>query len=156
MPIPSVDPGTGCLPPGEHGATLGEIEQTFGTGNFRRRELFKRLEWVLHELRTKGVTRIWVAGSFVTSKERPGDVDVVYEPPEKADPDTWGILSPWQRKRLKDREKVDLWKMPSYQPPDPQLGMRPTILDYFKRDIDGNSKGVITLVKGGNQNDSQR
>src|SRR2546421_7238272 len=68
VPIPEfTSDSNGCyLPAGDHAATLAEIEVRFAT-NHRRREIFKGLVFVVERLRERGVTEIWVDGSFVTA-----------------------------------------------------------------------------------------
>jgi hypothetical protein len=127
---------------------MAEVQARFGVASFKRRTLFTGLEAVVAALQLVGVDHIWLDGSFVSSKERPGDVDVVYEVPAGADPYTWGMLSPHpaQRKRLKDLRKVDLWPLPSPQPVPGAPGRSRTILEMFEEDRNGRAKGVIALT----------
>lgn len=67
---------TGLLPPGSDDATFDEVEAVFGA-TYKRRKILAGLRWVVERLRAEGVIDIYVDGSFVTDKERPGDVDVV-------------------------------------------------------------------------------
>jgi hypothetical protein len=146
MPIPDFDDQTGYLPAGDHSASLDEMEQRF-CGTLRRREIFKELKHVVEQLEAKGVDTIWIGGSFVTDKERPGDVDVIYEPPPESDPAGWGLLSPSRRKDLKKQRRVDLWKSPSPQPIPGKPLQRQTIKEFFGTDKDGVAKGFIQLSK---------
>lgn len=130
------------LPPGEHLATLTEIEVTFGTSSFRRRELMKELRWVAAELWTRGVVKIWIDGSFTTGEPRPRDVDVVYEPAPGDDPRLWGLLAPGRRRDLKKRHKIDLWKHPTMVV---DLGPPTPIEELFQTDRNGHRKGIIVL-----------
>ena len=70
----------GNLPPGIHLASVELLVERFGSGSAEReveiRELLDFIDWA----RTHGVRRIVVNGSFVTSKQRPNDVDVVVLP----------------------------------------------------------------------------
>jgi hypothetical protein len=70
----------GNLPPGIHVASVESLAERFGTGSAERdveiRELVEFVEWA----RAHGVRRIIVNGSFVTSKPRPNDVDIVVLP----------------------------------------------------------------------------
>jgi hypothetical protein len=76
--IPDVDEATGYLPPGIHEATLAELVDCFGW-NSTRRELFAGLQKALSSLKHAGCRRVFVNGSFVTSKENPGDIDVCWD-----------------------------------------------------------------------------
>ena len=77
--VPSFDE-YGNLPPGIHSASLEEVVERFGHGSVERevevRELVELVGWA----RQHGVRRLVVNGSFVTSKRRPNDVDVVLLP----------------------------------------------------------------------------
>lgn len=67
----------GCLPPGVHLATLDEVRARFGESNERRRELMQRVvDWgdLAHAVQAR---RLLLAGSFVTEKGSPNDVDAV-------------------------------------------------------------------------------
>ena len=62
------------LPPGVHVATSHELAQRFGT-NERRREILEGLLRAVQALKAAGCRRVYVDGSFVTSKELPRDFD---------------------------------------------------------------------------------
>ncbi len=70
----------GNLPPGIHRTSVDVLVARFGSGSAEReveiRELLELIDWA----RTHGVRRMIVNGSFVTSKRRPNDVDVVILP----------------------------------------------------------------------------
>lgn len=151
MPLPEFEPATGYLPGGQvHAATIDEIRERFG-GTYRRRELLANFEDVVRLLRELGVTEIMIGGSFVTSKQRPGDIDVIYVPPAGADPGTWGSLAPNRRHELKSRSRVDLWKYPSPQPVSGNPFRTQTIESFFSRDRDGIERGLVRLseIQGG-------
>ncbi|MFQ5565548.1 MAG: hypothetical protein ACE5EU_04215 [Paracoccaceae bacterium] len=78
MPIPEFNE-LGELPPGEHEATLDEIEQRFGSANAVRRRLMGGLRRAAANLAAAGVRKIWVDGSFITSKAHPNDIDGVWD-----------------------------------------------------------------------------
>ncbi len=67
----------GNLPAGMHQATWEEFYERFGYTPHRRK-LLDGLELAMRQLRDVGCTRIWVDGSFVTAKERPGDYDACW------------------------------------------------------------------------------
>ena len=75
--IPKFTAG-GVLPEGIHSATLEEIRECFG-GNERRDTLLAGLTVALRLLRAVGCRRVYINGSFVTSKERPNDIDVCWD-----------------------------------------------------------------------------
>lgn len=147
MALPQIDEATGALPPGEHPATLDELENRFGTSDFRRRELMKELRWVVGELRRRGVARIWVGGSFITSAPRPRDVDVIYRPAPGVDPGGWsGLLAPGRARELKKRHRIDLLKQP-FNVKD--RGFPQPIEEFFQFDRDGRPKGIVVLKEEG-------
>lgn len=80
--LPKLDPETGLLPPGRYAASLDELHAALvkSTGSAVRHEIWE--EWAQHrmviESLTGGIARMWVGGSFVSSKPDPGDVDVTY------------------------------------------------------------------------------
>jgi hypothetical protein len=79
MPIPPLDV-RGVLPEGLHDATDDEIEIQFGSfnGSDVRVRLFERLTSFLAAVRFWGnADEILIDGSFVTSKQRPTDIDII-------------------------------------------------------------------------------
>jgi hypothetical protein len=67
----------GYLPSGVHPATLGEIEERFGTSSEIRQVQMESLRWLVDLIRSAGVKRLVIDGSFVTEAEEPNDVDCV-------------------------------------------------------------------------------
>jgi hypothetical protein len=78
MMIPEFEPG-GNLPPGVHETTWAVFVARFGT-NERRRRLLSGLKRALDSLKQAGCTRAFIDGSFVTSKDQPGDYDACWDP----------------------------------------------------------------------------
>ena len=78
MPIPEFVEPSGYLPPGRHLATWNEIVDRFST-NPHRTALSRMLFEALRMLSKAGCRQVWINGSYVTDKERPGDVDVLYD-----------------------------------------------------------------------------
>ncbi len=76
--IPEFESQTGNLPPGEHQATWEEIVDRFGW-NIRRRQLLDGIAESLDLLKAAGCGRVWINGSFVTTKDQPGDFDAVWD-----------------------------------------------------------------------------
>lgn len=72
----------GYLPEGLHLATEAEITFRFGTETRQRRRLALRLRRWIEISRMVGAKRLFVDGSFVTSKPEPNDVDAVVWLPE--------------------------------------------------------------------------
>lgn len=78
VPIPEFNKA-GELPPGEHEATLDDIEERFGKANPQRRQLMAGLGRAAANLFGANVRKIWVDGSFVTAKAKPNDIDGVWD-----------------------------------------------------------------------------
>jgi predicted nucleotidyltransferase len=147
MPIPEPTHRLGYLPPGDYKATLAEVRARFASNN-RRRELCAQLEYVVGELRLRGVKTIWIGGSFVTTKERPSDVDLIYETdPPGVSTVGWGELAETQRRQLKALRRVDLWKMPAIQPgkvkPLPFINIK----QFFESDRDRRPAGLVLITE---------
>ncbi len=76
MPIPALQEN-GFLPPGLYLADLDEIWERFGRTSERRKMLFNRLQMFVDAARHVEALRMFIAGSYVTAKTNPRDVDVV-------------------------------------------------------------------------------
>lgn len=68
----------GFLPEGIHEATWADVVTTFGT-NPRRRRMLRQLWTALAHLASAGCEAAFLAGSFVTTKANPGDLDVAWD-----------------------------------------------------------------------------
>jgi hypothetical protein len=86
IPAPNA---SGELPPGIHTATLAEVEAVFSTTP-RRRRLFEGLRRAVQNLQVAGVRRVFIDGSFVTTKADPNDVDGCWEWTEAVNLDLLG------------------------------------------------------------------
>lgn len=78
MAIPKLNQN-GELPPGEHLATLEEVDSVFGHSTEQRKKLMAGLRAGASNLQAAGVCRIWINGSFVTEKADPNDIDGCWE-----------------------------------------------------------------------------
>lgn len=90
-PLPAFDSVTDCPPPGRFPLTWDEVESelvkaTYFTESSTRGRLFGELQthYAMVELTTGAVGRLWLAGSFVSGKVDPEDVDVTYLIPPDA------------------------------------------------------------------------
>jgi len=75
--IPDFDQD-GNLPPGFHTADWAAFVIRFGTNNHRRR-LLVGLKEMLLSLKSVGCRKVYMDGSFVTSKDLPSDFDGCWE-----------------------------------------------------------------------------
>lgn len=133
---------SGNLPEGVHDATWDEIVDRFGT-NERRRELLEGLRRALDNLRAAGCRRVYLDGSFVTTKDEPGDFDVCWEvagvDPDLLDP----ILLTFADQRAAQRTRFGGELFPADWEADPH-GTR--FLDYFQQDkVTGERKGIVAV-----------
>ncbi|MFI7347120.1 DUF6932 family protein [Streptomyces sp. NPDC049936] len=83
--LPAFDPVTECPPPGRFPLTWDEVEsdlvktECFTHSSTRGQLLGElRTHHALVELATGAVGRLWLAGSFVSGKVDPQDIDVTY------------------------------------------------------------------------------
>jgi len=68
----------GDLPPGVHFVTWRELEQRL-TFHPRRHRILAGFRQACEELRKAGCRLVYLDGSFVTRKERPGDFDACWD-----------------------------------------------------------------------------
>lgn len=146
--IPPFQPD-GNLPPGIHPATWEEVIHRFG-GNPRRQRLLVGLAIAVANLQDAGCRRIYLNGSFVTSKPYPDDFDAVWE--------TEGVDFTKVVPLLLDRR--DLINHARRQQkrvyggellPDLYLGF--DTLAFFQSDDAEQPKGIIAINLGGNSDE---
>ena len=77
VPLPG-SPWT-VLPPGIHQANLGDVASAFATNSWRR-DLFGGLVIASTRLRQAGCPTVYLDGSYVSGKPRPGDFDACWDP----------------------------------------------------------------------------
>jgi hypothetical protein len=133
---------SGYLPAGIHSATWDEIEERFG-GSAHRRRLVEGLRSALNALRLAGCERAYVDGSFVTSKETPGDFDacwsVVNVDPARLDP----VLLDFSNMRAAQKRKYLGELFPAEWP---EAASGKSWLDYFKISKEsGQPKGIVAV-----------
>ena len=136
----------GNLPPGIHWATWDEIFTRFGATPWRR-ELLRGLQAALNALQAAGCQTVYVDGSLVTSKLRPGDFDGCWE---EAGID-FSVLDPVLLDlgpgRVAQKAKFGGELFPASISADPEDH---TFLEFFQIDKDtGREKGIIALDLGG-------
>ncbi|MBY0404723.1 MAG: hypothetical protein K2X66_12545 [Cyanobacteria bacterium] len=130
------------LPPGIHQASLDEVSATYAT-NLWRRELFDGLADGAARLRVAGCPKLYLDGSYVTGKPKPGDFDACWEPngvdPEKLDQ----IFLQFEDFRRAQKTVFKGEFFPSSYKAD---GPGRTFLDFFQVDKStGEKKGIIAI-----------
>ena len=132
----------GELPSGVHPATLTEIAAVFVTPP-RRRHLFEGLRRAVQNLSAVGVRRVFIDGSFVTTKADPNDIDGCWEWTEDVHLD---LLDPvlldfaQARRAMRDKYGVDFFLATWVE-----AGSGLTFLDFFQRNRADDPKGIVQL-----------
>lgn len=140
--IPEFDP-KGLLPQGTYSATWEEVIERFG-GNERRRQLLLRLSEALNLLKSAGCRRVYIDGSFVTSKQRPNDIDVCWDI-NGVDPDALdAVFFDFDDGRAAQKARFGAEFFPA-QVLEGLTGK--TFLEFFQVDKStGEQKGIIELL----------
>lgn len=129
------------LPPGIHSATLDQIKSSYGY-NKTRRQQFDGLFAACEELRKAGCGTLFLDGSYVTGKPRPGDYDACWDP-SGVDP---ALLNPVFLKFDNKREAQKRAFLGEFFPLgfEAEPGMK--FIDFFQKDrYSGEVKGIITI-----------
>ncbi len=129
------------LPPGVHVSTMKEIEKRFAVNDIRK-VLFKGFSRGVKALEKAGCRMVFLDGSFVTEKERPGDFDACWEPRgvvlAKLDP----VFLDFSDRRRRQKQKYGGEFFPSSSKAD---GSR-TFVDFFQiNKLSGKQKGIIQI-----------
>jgi hypothetical protein len=167
----------GLLPPGDHEVALHELEASLfvvGDGSRAawqagwRAQLVSNLRVLVLQLRSVGISEVYVDGSFCTNKDRPGDIDGYFV----TDFGAWvggqraGLLaldSAWDLARVDSatgkpimwtKHRVELY--PVFRPPferNSSRGIEPTetIDSFFRTSRDGSPRGLVRIVIPGAQ-----
>jgi len=138
--LPAIDANTGYLPPGIHDGTWDEIVSLCGS-NSHRQILLSGLRSALDNLAAAGCTCVYLDGSFVSSKELPGDFDGAWEiggvNGDLIDP----VLLDFKNARAAMKAKYRGELFPAIWEAKPGVTYR----DFFQTDRDGVPKGVIRI-----------
>ncbi|HUX57372.1 MAG TPA: hypothetical protein VMV77_10385 [Bacteroidales bacterium] len=133
----------GNLPPGVYKAKWSEIKKRYGF-TFHRENLLFGLEEGISVLRKSWCKKIYLDGSFITTKPRPNDFDVCYEPPPDLNkfkigyPEFFDFSN--NRSKQKKKYKGEFW------PTTANLDLNYTILEGFQHDkYTGKEKGIIEI-----------
>lgn len=132
----------GKLPPGIHEPSWEEFAERFG-GTEHRRILLQGLKEALRALRVAGCKRVYIDGSFVTSKEVPNDWDGCW--------DTEGVdlrlLDPVLRQFANKRAAQKAKYLGEFFPADTtERGAGKMFLEFFQTDREsGGAKGIVAL-----------
>lgn len=118
----------------------GEFKKAFGT-NESRKEKLKGVLLFLKVLKSLGCTNVYVAGSFVTNKEHPNDIDlcvditdVDYVKLKKEYPE---LLQEKGIEKIRKEHKVHFALFFDFGSTE--------LLDWFKKDRDDNPRGLVKI-----------
>ena len=133
----------GLLPKGVHWASMDEIKAKLAF-SAKRIFLIEGLERALISFKDAGCKRMYIDGSFVTSKHEPGDIDACYEitgmDPTKLDP----VLLNFYNERAAQKAKYGCEFFMSHI-----VAMRPPpiiFFDFFQVHKEtGRQKGIIGI-----------
>jgi hypothetical protein len=135
---------SGLLPQGQWDCTWAELEAYFG-GNSSRKKLLLGLKKVLQALKKSGCQTVWIDGSFVSNKEHPADIDLLY--------DEFGLN--WDKLAQIEPVLLDLSQSRAAQ--KAKFGCEAfsaswiatiqgePFLSFFQHDRNGNPKGIVRL-----------
>ncbi|HCC56929.1 MAG TPA: hypothetical protein DEQ47_06625 [Solibacterales bacterium] len=148
--IPSFDPETGALPPGDHRATLNEIAKQLGFSP-RRRWLIGGLRKAVSAFRDAGIREIFIDGSFCSEKPDPGDIDGYWVEPDR---EVYDRLEPYwldfelirapHARQLKWRMWAD-YGLEFFIHPTMRASADMGFPDFFRHDREGRPRGVIKI-----------
>jgi hypothetical protein len=135
----------GNLPPGIHWAGWAEIEARFGQTPHRR-HLLKGCRDGLEQLRHAGCLAAYLDGSFVTTKDQPGDFDACWDvvdvDPDRIDP----VFLEFNDGRAAQKARFGGEFFPA-QLPEGDSGK--TFLEFFQMDKNtGDPKGIVGVDLG--------
>jgi hypothetical protein len=133
----------GNLPPGVYWAEWEEFKERFGT-NATRRRMIDGLELAIAQLKAAGSRTIYINGSFVTSKAKPGDFDACWEPGD-VDYDYLRKNAPKLLNNLDRSAQKSKYKGEIFRSDQPVGNYGLTSLYFFLRDRELNPKGIIAI-----------
>ena len=134
----------GNLPPGIHTCTWTAFIQRFAW-NAHRRTMTQGLQAALTLLHTCGCPTAWIDGSFTTSKDQPGDIDLCYDHTQ-TNLQQLRTLEPslldFSAARVKMRQKFSCECFPAALPASPN-GL--SFLEFFQTDRNQQPKGIVLI-----------
>jgi len=150
--IPAFEPTTGALRPGDHRATLEEIESRLGFSP-RRLWLLKGLRLAVTAFWAAGIEVILLDGSFCTEKIDPGDVDGYWVEPDEG---VYDRIDPyWIDFELILVQRVGKWKWRMWADHGVEFFIHPTMQakpavgfpEFFRQDREGLPRVVIQIIR---------
>ena len=140
--IPKLN-NNGELPEGEHLASLDEIEDVYGLANDCRKKLMAGLREAAINYSNAGVTRLWINGSFIADKKEPSDIDGCWEYNNNVHTDSLEKHCLFGGPKTKEIYGLDF-----YIANITELGSGLPFPQFFQKNREGNSKGIIVVELG--------
>ena len=144
MELPELN-DNGDLPVGIHRASLSQALARFGWRNRRRRELGRRLKHIYSLAASTGhLGRFIIFGSFITSKDEPGDIDIFmimndsFEV-EKVSSKTRGIFDHMTAHNYEGASIFWLRRAAA-------LGGEGATVEHWQIERDGSRRGIVEVV----------
>jgi hypothetical protein len=132
----------GDLPPGVHFATWREIETRLSF-NLRRRRLMDGLRRACEALRKAGCRLVYLDGSFVTRKKRPGDFDACWDVQNVDDGRLDPVFWDFSHDRAAQKQRYGGEFLPA-QLPEGATGK--AFIDFFRvNKLTGEPKGILAI-----------
>jgi hypothetical protein len=132
----------GDLPPGVHFATWPELEDRLAF-NPRRHRMLAGFRQACEELRKAGCRLVYLDGSFVTRKERPGDFDACWDVQNVDDARLDPVFLDFSRGRAAQKQRF-LGELFPAQLPEGATGR--AFVDFFQVNrMSGEPKGILAI-----------
>ena len=132
----------GDLPPGVHSVTWLELEGRLAF-NPRRQRLLKGFRRACEELRKSGCRLVYLDGSFVTTKEHPGDFDACWDIQNVDDALLDPLFWDFSQGRAAQKQRF-LGEFFPAQLPEGATGR--TFVEFFQvNKVTGEPKGVLAI-----------
>ncbi len=145
MTIPALQEN-GELPPGEHLASLDEVETVYGSFTERRKLLMRGLRNAVSSFELSGVRRLWINGSFVTDKDEPNDIDGCWEYTSSVDTEKLDPVFLRSRKDMKEKYGLDFFISNVVE-----AGSGLPFPKFFQVNRDGDPKGIVVVKLRGSK-----
>ena len=133
----------GNLVPGIHLMTIEELEEKFAFNNWRKK-LFEGLKLAISHLLACNCKTVFIDGSFVTTKETPGDFDACWDATDVNIPlllSDYGTLADFDN----DRKNQKLKYLGELFVAQAEASPYDIFIDFFQKDRDGAPKGIVRI-----------
>jgi hypothetical protein len=139
--IPSFN-DSGRLPPGIHEADWSELRERFGNSP-RRAQMLEGFLEAVSLLRSAGCRSVYLDGSFVTAKEKPGDFDACWDPRGVALDEIDPVLLDFSEGRRAQKERFRGEFFPADAAAEPGGTL---FLEFFQNEPDEiERKGIVKI-----------